>query len=129
MTNESPVNARIAPNGNPFTSIAFFDVNSMYLDSFMKDLPLTPGLRWTKSRGNYFNKVHLSFGTSFKSLQYLYWLEQDLKMKGYDGVLQHAYHRGEKYLKGFKVDAYAVIDGTEVVYEFHGNCLTILNDL
>ena len=120
MTNDSPVNARIAPNGDPFTAIAFFDVNSMYLDSFMKDLPLSPGLRWTKTRGNYYKKVHLSYGTSFKSLQYLYWLEQDLKMRGHEEVLHHQYHRGEKVVKGWKVDGYCFINGIHMIYEFHG---------
>ena len=121
MTNESPVNARFAPNGWPFTSILFLDVNSMYLDAEKKDMPLTPGFRWTKTKGKYYKKVHLSFGTSFKSLQWLYWLEQELKSNGHDGVLHHQYHQGETKICGYRVDGFTTINGREVIYEFHGN--------
>ena len=121
MTNDSPINARFAPNGNPYTSIVLLDVNSMYLDSQMKHMPLSPGLRWVKTPGNYYKKVHLSYGTSFKSLQWLYWVEHELQMSGHHEQLQHLYHRGEKLVCGYKVDGYTVIDDKEVIYEFYGN--------
>ena len=121
MTNDSPINARFAPNGDPFTAITLLDVNSMYLDSQMKFMPLSPGLRWIKMPGNYYKKVHLSYGTSFKSLQWLYWIEHQLQMNGHQEQLQHLYHRGEKRVCGYKVDGYTVIDGEEVIYEFYGN--------
>lgn len=39
-----PRNARFAPNGDPFTSTLFCDINAMYGDSLRKPMPTTPGL-------------------------------------------------------------------------------------
>ena len=120
MTNTSPEAARIAPNGDPYTMILFNDFTSMYLWSTNQPQPLTPGLRWVKS-GSTYKKQYLSTGGSFRALQYLYYCQAQLDEQGLNVNIEHQYFRGEKYVYGYKCDGYVVIDGREIVFEFHGN--------
>ena len=119
MTESSPVAARFAPNGNPFTSVAFFDFNSMYLWSQQQNQPLTPGLRWVKN-GEYFQKRILSPNGSFGALQYLYYCQALLAITNPGINIEHQYFHGEKTVHGYKVDGYVKIEGKEIVYEYNG---------
>lgn len=124
LTNRpSPYNAKFAPSKDRFTSISFFDVNSMYLAVQLQPMPLTPGLEWIRN-GNKFKKRVLQSGVSFKALQWIYFL-QATRFKGMQ--IAHSYHRGEYILEGHKVDGYLQIEGKHVSLEFngcyyHGHC-------
>ena len=120
MTETSPEAARFAPNGDPYTIVLFEDFSSMYLWSTMQPQPLTPGLRWVKSNNTTYEKQYLSTGGSFRALQYLYYRQALLDEQGLNVNIEHQYFRGEKYVYGFKCDGYVVIDGQEIVFEFHG---------
>lgn len=119
----SPYNSKFSPSNDRFSSIAFFDVNAMYLGTQMQPMPLTPGIEWTLQKKK-FTKRSLQPGISFKSLQWLYYL-QATEFKGIQ--IQHAYHRGEKTFNGHKVDGYALVNDQHVFMEFngcyfHGHC-------
>ena len=122
MGDQSPESARIAPNGDPFTSCLFIDYNSMYLWSQNQKLPLTPGLLWEMKNGKYI-KSHMSSQISFKALQWIY-MEQEsdrcVDKNGNRVTIQHDYFQGEVTIFNSKVDGYAHIDGVHVVWEFNG---------
>ena len=119
----SPANSKFSPSNHRFTSVSFFDVNSMYLASQLKPMPLTPGLEWTLKKKGFSKKV-LMPGVSLKALQWIYYL-QATKFRNHQ--IQHAYHRGEKDLYGYKVDGYLQIENEHISLEFngcffHGHC-------
>ena len=117
-----PHNARIAPNGNKFTSVSFWDFNSMYLWSQRQDMPLTPGLLW-EPNGSKFTKKVMKHGVSLPHLQWLYWLQETdfcIDSNGQRQQIQHDYHRGEKRHGKYRIDGYLEIDGQEVFLEFLG---------
>ena len=122
MGDQSPESARIAPNGDPFTSCLFIDYNSMYLWSQNQQLPLTPGLLW-EMKNNKYIKSHMSSQISFKALQWIY-MEQEsdrcVDKNGNRVTIQHDYFQGEVTVFNAKVDGYALIDGVHVVWEFNG---------
>ena len=119
----SPHNSKFSPSNDRFTSVSFFDVNAMYLATQMQPMPLTPGLEWTLN-GKKFKKRVLHPGVSLKSLQWLYYV-QATKFPNHQ--IQHAYHRGEKRLGGYKIDGYLRINDEDIALEFngcffHGHC-------
>ena len=120
---ESPVNSKFSPSKDRYTSVSFFDVNAMYLGTQMEPMPLTPGLEW-KLNGTKFKKRVLHPSVSFKSIQWLYYL-QATQFQNHQ--IQHAYHRGEHEANGIKVDGYVKIGDEEIFMEFngcffHGHC-------
>ena len=122
MGDQSPKNARIAPNGNPFSSCIFLDYTAMYVWSMDQKLPLTPGLLW-ELKNNKYHKSHLSSQISLKALQWLYMEQESEKCVDKDGnrvTIQHDYHHGEVTIFNSKIDGYALIDGVHVVWEFNG---------
>ena len=122
MGSDSPQNARIAPNGDPFTSCLFVDFNSMYLWSQDQNLPLGKGLHW-KLDGQKYIKSHMSTGISFKAIQWLYMEQESVRCKDKNGnkiQMHHDYFQGEKTIFQSTVDGYAFIDGRHVVWEFNG---------
>ena len=119
----SPYNSKFSPSNQRFSSISFFDVNAMYLGTQMQPMPLTPGLEWILKTKT-FKKRSLQPGTSFKALQWLYFLQATL-FKNIQ--IEHGYHRGEKNFKGHKVDGYVCVNGQHIFMEFngcffHGHC-------
>ena len=122
MGSDSPESARIAPNGDPYTSVIMSDANSMYLKSQDEDLPLTPGIKW-ELNGSKFKKTHMSSQISFKALQWIY-MEQEssrcVDKQGRRVTIEHHYHQGERTIFNSKVDGYALIDDEHVIWEFNG---------
>ena len=125
MTETSPPAARFAPNGDRYTAALFIDANSLYLWSTEQPQPLTPGLRWIQSNKTY-RKQYLSTGGSFEALQYLYYSQALLDAQGLNVNIEHQYFQGEKYVYGYKCDGYVNINGKEIVYEFHGKDINIM---
>jgi len=125
MTETSPESARFAPNGSRYTALLFEDFNSMYLWSEEQDMPLTPGIRWLKN-GSSFSKHSLAYthGSSFKSLQWIYYLQGLFDQDGKNVIIQHKYYRGEKTIPmddtNYSADGYAIIDGVKTIFEFNG---------
>ena len=122
MGSESPQNARIAPNGDPFTSCIFLDFNSMYLWSQDQELPLGKGIKW-KLDGEKYVKSHMSTQVSFKALQWLYMEQESVRCKDKHGnrvQMHHDYFQGEKTIFNSTVDGYAFINNRHVVWEFNG---------
>ena len=114
--NESPLAARITPDGSPLTAAVFLDANSMYLDALGKPMPLGHGLLWTPT-GSKFKKKVMAYGCSLGQLEWLNYMELEDEVQ-----IHHTYYRGEivKYGKEFKPDGYAVVDGIEHFYEYLG---------
>ena len=94
----------------------------MYLWSQTQDMPLTPGLQWTKS-GTTFQKSVMMSGVSLGQLQWInYVQESDLVLddNGSRVQIEHAYFRGEKSLGGFTFDGYFEKNGIKFFLEFNG---------
>ena len=111
---DSPPASKIAPNGDLYTALLFLDFNAMYLWSQQQDMPLGPGLRWIQTERG-FRKIVLQGQTSFRAVQWLQYEQTKLQVQ-----IQHAFHQGEKEVYGCRVDGYAVVDGTETVWEYNG---------
>lgn len=122
MGSDSPVGARIAPNGDPFSSCIFLDYNSMYLKSEDENLPLTPGIKWELC-GTKYKKNHMSSQISFKALQWIYMEQESSRCVDKHGqriTIEHHYHQGERTIFNSKVDGYALVDDKHVIWEFNG---------
>ena len=88
MGTPGPPASKIAPNGDPYTSLLFLDFNSMYLWSQEQDLPLSPGLHWKLVDGRFRKEVMVG-QVSFSAMQWLYY--QQTK---YETTIHHAYFQG-----------------------------------
>ena len=94
----------------------------MYLWSQTQDMPLTPGLQWTKS-GTTFRKSVMMSGVSLGQLQWInYVQESDLVLddNGSRVQIEHAYFRGEKSLGGFRFDGYFEKNDQKYFMEYNG---------
>ena len=93
----------------------------MYLWSQTQDMPLTPGILWTKS-GNKFNKAVMMDGVSLGQLQWIYTVQQSdfCISNGQRIQIDHAYHRGEHEENGFKFDGFFIKNGVKFFLEFNG---------
>ena len=111
---DGPLASKLAPNGDFYTALLFLDFNAMYLWSQEQEMPLGPGIQWTPS-GKSFRKIVLQGQSSFSSLQWLQYEQTKIQVQ-----IQHSFHQGERFIHGFKVDGYAVVDGVETVWEYNG---------
>ena len=113
---ESPLAARVTPDGSPLTHVVFADANSMYLDAQGKPMPLGHGLLWTPDGSNFKKKV-MTTGCSLGQLEWLNYMEVEDEVQ-----IQHAYHRGEvtTFGKEYQPDGYALVDGQHNFYEYLG---------
>ena len=94
----------------------------MYLWSQTQDMPLTPGIQWTKSN-NKFNKSVMMSGVSFGQLQWInYFQATDFLLDNHGNRIQieHAYHRGGKKIEGFSFDGYFERNGLKYFMEYNG---------
>ena len=124
LTDESgPVNSFTAPNGEKLSHFEQLDFNSLYGAMQMRRLPTTPGILW-KLTGKQFKKSIMADQTSLPAVQWIYYLQATApyltKKDGTRGIIQQAYHQGEKRLGWDKVDGYCVVDGVEYIFEFWG---------
>ena len=94
----------------------------MYLWSESQDMPLSPGIWWTRV-GRGFNKRVMKAGTSLGAMQWLYYIQatECFDKNGNRVQLQHAYFNDEHVECGHKPDGFAIIDGEYVFYEYFGN--------
>ena len=100
----------------------------MYLWSQTQDMPLTPGILWTKT-GKKFNKAVMMNGVSLGQLQWIYAIQESDFVLNNDGSriqIEHAYHRGEHEENGFKFDGYFEKNGVKFFLEFNGNLVLYL---
>ena len=107
-----PISSRFAKNGDPYTSFAFYDFNSLYLWCQGEKLPVGPGIMWEKYESK-FNKRLLASQTSFVAMQWLLYVEEYspflINDDGTRSKLETYHYRGEKDLFGYKVDGYAEV--------------------
>ena len=121
-----PWSARHAPNGDQYTYCGFWDANSLYLDSQLKNMPLSPGIEWIFKN----KKAHKKLMTDQMSMGQVQWLnavqETDLCLDSNGNKIQieHGYFRGEKEVYGCKVDGYMIKDGREHFFEYLGKKLS-----
>ena len=119
IDDDGPVSNRVAPDGTPYTFLVQLDFNALYGAMQLKPMPTTPGILWSWKNGK-FHKSAMSDSVSFKSVQWLYWLERTEEMCQSGNRLHHAYHQGERRLNGLLVDGF-VSDGTNhKLFEFQG---------
>lgn len=123
-TQKIPFSAKIAPNGQPFKKICFFDFNSLYLFCQQLGFPTTPGILWDPIRPSFYRKQIMSYGNSLPALQWLIYMnetDENLRDSGNNRVpIQHQYHRGEYEIGGYFVDGHALVNGKHLFYEFLG---------
>ena len=63
---------------------------------------------------------------SLEALQWLMWMESRMSQKlGRPITLEHAYHRGEKKVKQWKVDRFVCVNSVNYYLEYNGMSLTI----
>lgn len=118
-----PLASQFSSNGKPFTSLMFFDFNSLYLHAQLQPFPATPGIHWEK-KGGYFHKKVMAPGCSLSALQWLTFIQETddrlIKATGERVRLEHKYFRGEKSIGGWEVDGYAEVDNEILIFEFLG---------
>ena len=113
---ESPLAARVTPDGSLLTSMLGADANAMYVDCQQKPMPLGHGLLWTPD-GSKFRKKIMTSGCSLGQLEWINYMELEDEVQ-----IQHAYHRGEVTTFGveYQPDGYALVDGQHNFYEYLG---------
>ena len=99
----------------------------MYLWAQSQDMPLSPGILWTK-QGRKYNKKVMKHGISFGQIQWLNYIQNQCRdSNGQIVQIEHEYFRGEvtfedkKLMKIWKPDGHALIDGKHHFYEYLGN--------
>ena len=117
-----PWTARYAPNGDRYTYCGFWDLNSMYLTSKKKFMPLSPGIEWVMKGGKAIKRL-MTDQISMGQMQWLYAIQETALCVDSNGKkiqIEHGYHRGEVEIYGCKVDGYMVKDGREHFFEYLG---------
>jgi len=113
----------LAPNGEKLTHFEQLDFNALYAGMQARNLPTTPGVKWTKS-GDHFKKSVMADGVSFPAIQWLYYLQASApyltKSDGGRAVIDHGYHQGEAFVGVDKVDGYCKVEGKVYILEFLG---------
>ena len=110
---------RVAPDGTAFTYVQQLDFNALYGFCQLQPMPTTPGVLWSWKNGKFVKSI-MCDSASFKSMQWLYWLEATEPMCTAGHRMHHAYHQGERRLGGMLVDGF-VSDGTvHKLFEFQG---------
>ena len=128
-----PDAAKTVPNGDPVSSLYFFDFNSLYLAAQSMSFPGGPGIHWYKydNRKCHFTKRTMTNGVSLEQVQWLSVMQETcddlIQSDGFRAKIHHGYHRGEVDFEGWKPDGYALVDGTHLFFEFlgcyyHPNC-------
>ena len=94
----------------------------MYVWCQDQKMPLGPGLLWKPKNGKFKKQMMLvKENASLEALQWLMWMESRMSQKlGRPITLEHAYHRGEKKVKQWKVDGYVCINGVNYYLEYNG---------
>ena len=100
---------------------------SMYLWAQSQNMPLSPGILWTRV-GKSFKKSIMRAGTSFGAMQWLYYIQatECFDKNGNRVQLQHHYFNDEHSECGYQPDGFAIIDGEYVFYEYLGNICHII---
>ena len=98
----------------------------MYLWTQEQDMPLTPGIEWTKKNGSYQKRIMTS-QMSLPQIQWILYLETTDICVDSDGNrhrIEHGYYRGEFEFEHVKPDGYLFLDGIHHFFEFLGNSIT-----
>ena len=102
---------------------------SLYPWALLQPLGTGPGIHWDPidKQGNersFFVKKTLLPGSSLAELRYLMFLSHtDERFKNECGEpyqIEHAYHRGQKFIAGYKVDGYVETPQKTFIVEFNG---------
>ena len=119
MDDDGPVSNRVAPDGSPYTFVVQLDFNALYGAMQLKPMPTTPGILWSWKNGKFVKSV-MSDSVSYKSIQWLYWLEKTEELCIAGHRLHHAYHQGERRLGGLLVDGFVSDGVNRKIFEFQG---------
>ena len=98
----------------------------MYLWCKTQNMPLSPGLLWTKKSGVYQKKI-MADQMSFVQIQWLNYVQetQCFDKNGLKHKLQHGYHQGEIEFEGIKPDGYVNKDNKHYFFEFLGTYIDL----
>ena len=95
----------------------------MYLWCKTQDMPLGPGVKWTKF-GNRFRKSIMTYQQSLGQVQWLQYLQESslcLDNSGNRIQMEYGYYQGETEYDNLKPDGYMVKDGEQHFFEYLGN--------
>ena len=110
--------------GQKWKVINFFDVNSMYVSTFNKDMPTGRGFEWTVSSNDKFKrKLIADKQYSMGCVEYMDYMNNDERFVNQNGerqYIQHAWNGAEVTIGPYPVDGYCVVDSIEYVLQFDG---------
>ena len=110
--------------GQPWKVINFFDVNSMYVSTFNKEMPTGRGFEWSlQSNGTYKRKLIAADQYSMGCVEWMDYMNNDPRFLDKNGVrqyIQHAWNGSEVMIGNYPVDGYVRVDDQTYVLQFDG---------
>ena len=104
--------------------INFFDINSMYVSTYNKEMPTGRGIEWvSKSQSTFEKKLISGSNISMGSVEWIDYMNNDTRFidsKGVRQYIQHGWNGSEVKIGNYDVDGYVKVDEIEYALQFDG---------
>lgn len=120
---DAPHAAKYNNKGEKWQSIHFFDVNSLYPSTYIKDMPTGRGFSWTKEGSCFKKKLMCDENISLISLMAMDELNKDPKFINRNGErvrIINGWYQSERRFGDYPVDGWAQVDEKLFIIQFDG---------
>ena len=104
--------------------INFFDINSMYVSTYNKEMPTGRGIEWvSKSQSTFEKKLISGSNISMGSVEWIDYMNNDTRFidsKGVRQYIQHGWNGSEVKIGNYDLDGYVKVDEIEYALQFDG---------
>ena len=111
-------------SGQKWKVINFFDVNSMYVSTFAKEMPTGLGLEWNpRPSGKFYSSLMGPHNCSLSCVQWIDFMNNDPRFVDRSGkrqYIQHAWNRAEVRIGRYPVDGFVQVDEQPYILQYDG---------
>ena len=116
--------ARYNKSGQKWKTIKFYDLNSMYVSTYNKDMPTSRGIDWEcDEKGSFTPKLITDNQYSLECCQWMDYMSNDTRFINTSGErqeIQHAWNGDEVKIGPYPVDGYCVVDNISYALQYDG---------
>ena len=116
--------AKYNTSGQKWKTIKFYDVNSMYVSTYNKDMPTGRGIDWEcDEKGCFTPKLITDNQYSFECCQWMDFMSNDARFinsLGERQAIQHAWNGDEVRIGPYPLDGYVEVDNMSYALQYDG---------